>query len=157
MDLSGFLSEYFSEELVVFIISMLPFFELRLAIPLGISLGISVEKTFLYSYIGSMIPSILIIYFIRKIFNYLKSIGLLKNTIKKLIKKSNLKYENLMKYKMLGLFFFVAIPLPGTGVWSASLISDVVNLDKKLSLVTIALGNFTAGILILSLSHIAFN
>lgn len=157
MDLSGFLSEYFSEELVVFIISMLPFFELRLAIPLGISLGLSIKKTFLYSYIGSMIPSILIIYFIRKIFNYLRSIGLLKNTIKKLIKKSNLKYENLMKYKMLGLFFFVAIPLPGTGVWSASLISDVVNLDKKLSLVTIALGNFTAGILILSLSHIAFN
>lgn len=157
MDLSGFLSEYFSEGLVVFIISMLPFFELRLAIPFGVSLGLSVEKTFLYSYIGSMIPSILIIYFIRKIFNYLKSIGLLKNTIKKLIKKSNLKYENLMKYKMFGLFLFVAIPLPGTGVWSASLISDVANFDKKLSLITIALGNFTAGILILSLSHIALN
>ena len=151
------IGDVFPPALAVVFISILPFFELRLAIPLGISLDLKVYEAFIYAYIGSMIPAFFIIYFIRKVFNYLKGFKVLKSTIKRLIIKSNLKYENLMKYKMLGLYFFVAIPLPGTGVWSASLISDVANLDKKLSLLAIALGNLTSGLIVLSLSHLAFN
>ncbi len=146
------LSRYLSRELVVLIIAMMPFVELKLALPVGLSLGMEVPESFIYSYLGSLIPMPFIIFFIRNIFIFLKSRRFLKSTINKLIQKSHLKYENLIKYKKFGLFLFVAIPLPGTGVWSASLIANVVNLDKISSLIVIASGNLIAGIIILFLS-----
>ncbi len=146
------LSKYLSRELVVLIIAIMPFVELKLALPVGLSLGMGVPESFIYSYIGSLIPMPFILFFIRDVFIFLKSRRFLKNTINKLIEKSNLKYENLIKYKKFGLFVFVAIPLPGTGVWSASLIANIVNLDKISSLIVISLGNLIAGIIILFLS-----
>ena len=60
------------------------------------------------------------------------------------------KFER--KYESLGFFalvLFVAIPLPGTGAWSGCLISWLLGLDKKKSILAIASGVFIAGIFIL--------
>ncbi|MDO5041489.1 MAG: small multi-drug export protein [Peptoniphilus sp.] len=146
------LSKYLSRELVVLIIAMMPFVELKLALPVGLSLGMGVPESFIYSYLGSLVPMPFIIFFIRNIFSFLKSRRFLKSAITKIVEKSHLKYENLIKYKKFGLFLFVAIPLPGTGVWSASLIANLVNLDKISSVIAISFGNLIAGIIILSLS-----
>ena len=47
------------------------------------------------------------------------------------------------------LFLFVAIPLPGTGAWVASLIANFLELEPKKAIPPIYLGVFTAGIIML--------
>ena len=57
------------------------------------------------------------------------------------------------KYGAWGLFLFVAIPLPGTGVWTGSLIAALMNMRFKLAFPAIVCGNLVAGVVIMLLSH----
>ena len=111
-------------------------------------MGFKPINAYLYSIIGSSIPAIFIILWIMPIFSYMKK----KNKLKKIVawaeKKAKKKEEKIKKYEYLGLFLFVAIPLPGTGVWMGSLIASILGLNKKKSLIIVCLGNFIAGIII---------
>lgn len=141
-------------KLSVFIMSMLPFIELRGAIPFGMSLGISPFNVMIISFLGSMIPVPFILFGIRPIFNYLKKKNAFKNLIDKLTKRSIDKDgEKIVKYGVLGLIVLVAIPLPGTGVWSGSLAASLLDIRFKLAFPAIMIGNLLAAIQIMTLSH----
>ena len=58
------------------------------------------------------------------------------------------------KYGYLGVFIFVAIPLPGTGVWTGSLIASVLGLKPAKAIPLVILGNCVAGFIMLMLSSI---
>lgn len=47
----------------------------------------------------------------------------------------------------LGLFAFVAVPLPGTGAWTGALVASVCGLPKRYAIPTILLGVVTAGVI----------
>lgn len=47
----------------------------------------------------------------------------------------------------LGLFAFVAVPLPGTGAWTGALVASVCGLPKRYAIPTILLGVLTAGVI----------
>ena len=61
--------------------------------------------------------------------------------------KENEKLQNAVS---VGLFLFVAIPLPGTGAWVGSLIANFLNLPPKKAIPPIILGVLTAGIIMLT-------
>ena len=63
------------------------------------------------------------------------------------------KRELVDRYKFLGLFILVAIPLPGTGAWTGSLVSAVFGIDLKHAMPAIALGVLTAGIVVSLISY----
>ena len=63
--------------------------------------------------------------------------------------------EKLQNFAALGLFLFVAIPLPGTGAWVGSLIANFLDLPPKKAIPPIVLGVLTAGIIVLTLTAIA--
>lgn len=146
--LINFIRLTFSNEIALLIISMLPLVELKGSIPIGLAMGFKPINAYLYSIIGSSIPAIFIILWIMPIFSYMKK----KNKLKKIVvcaeKKAKKKEEKIKKYEYLGLFLFVAIPLPGTGVWMRSLIASILGLNKKKSLLIVCLGNVIAGIII---------
>src|SRR5699024_656162 len=84
----NFLKSHLSKELAVIIISMLPIVELRGAIPIGVSLGLGMKKSFVLSYLGSIIPSIFIILLINWVFKILSHIGFFDRLIKKINEKT---------------------------------------------------------------------
>ena len=47
----------------------------------------------------------------------------------------------------LGLFAFVAVPLPGTGAWTGALVASVCGLPKRYAIPTILIGVMTAGVI----------
>jgi len=57
----------------------------------------------------------------------------------------------------LALMLLVAIPLPGTGAWTGSLVAWVLKLDRKKSILAIAGGVVIAGLIILFASLGVFN
>lgn len=151
------LLNFLSIELTVILTAALPIIELRGAIPVGISLGLSPIHATILSFIGSMIPVPFILFTIRPIFNYLKKTRTFKNIVHKLTDKSLNKSGNIQKYGAWGLLIFVAIPLPGTGVWSGSLAAALLDMRFKWAFPAIFVGNLIAGILIMGLSHGVFN
>ena len=131
----------------------LPIIELRGAIPVGMSLGISPAHATAISFIGSMIPVPFILFTIRPIFNYLKKTRLFKKLVHKLTDKSLNKSGNIQKYGAWGLLIFVAIPLPGTGVWSGSLAAALLDMRFKWDFPAILVGNLIAAGIIMGLSN----
>ena len=144
-------------ELTVMLTAALPIIELKGAIPVGISLGLSPFHAFIISFIGSMIPVPLIFFTARPIFKYLRKTKHLSRFVNAITRKSMRKSKNIKKYGTLGLFIFVAIPLPGTGVWTGSFIASFLNIRFKWSFPAILLGNFLAGIIIMTISSGVIN
>ena len=134
----------------------LPIIELRGAIPVGISLGLSPIHATLISLVGSMIPVPFILFTIRPIFNYLKTTKIFKKLVHKLTDKSMDKSGKIQKYGAWGLLIFVAIPLPGTGVWSGSLAAALLDMRFKWTFPAILVGNIIAAVIIMGLSNEAF-
>lgn len=151
------LLDFLSIELTVMLTAALPIIELRGAIPVGISLGLSPIHAAIISFIGSVIPVPFILFGIRPIFNYLKKTRTFKKIINKLTIRSMNKSGNIQKYGVWGLLLFVAIPLPGTGVWSGSLIAALLDMRFKWAFPAILVGNVIAAILIMGISHGVFN
>lgn len=148
------LLDFLTIELTVLLTAALPIIELRGAIPVGISLGLSPVHATILSIIGSLIPVPFILFTIRPIFNYLKDTRTFRKIIHKLTDRSlNNNGGRIQKYGAWGLIIIVAIPLPGTGVWSGSLIASLMDIRFKWAFPAILLGNIIAGMLIMGLSN----
>ncbi|MBQ0099164.1 MAG: small multi-drug export protein, partial [Firmicutes bacterium] len=147
--------------------SLIPLIELKGGIVFAWeSLGFI--KSFLLAYVGSTIVFIPVFFLLRPILNLLKKWkafngfalkvegyfqGKADETEKNQTKNSKNKLsENSLK--RLGVFLFVAIPLPMTGVWTGTAIAVFLNLNFKEAILPIVIGNFIAGLLICGLSSI---
>ena len=53
----------------------------------------------------------------------------------------------------IALILFVAIPLPGTGAWTGSLIASLFNLPKRWSMLAVTLGVLTSGVVMCLASY----
>lgn len=141
------LSGKISKEFIVFLVSMIPLLELRGSILAAGFMNMEFLPTFIAAVIGNMVPIPFILIFIKMIFNLMKKtkhLGKLANSIEK---KALSKSEQIEKYGYFGLFLFVAIPLPGTGAWTGSLISVLFGMKKWKSLIAIFMGVVTAGLI----------
>lgn len=146
------LENIFVKYLITFIVSMTPLIELRGAIPIGVALGLSYAQAFIVSFLGNIIPIYFIVKYIRPLFDFFGRWKPFKIIIDWATNKATKKIEEsekLQNFAMLGLFLFVAVPLPGTGAWVGSLIANFLNIPVKKAFWPLAAGVFTAGVIIL--------
>lgn len=153
MGIFGKIIEFLTIEFTVLLTAALPIIELRGAIPVGMSLGMSPAHAFFISFIGSMLPVPVIIFTIRPIFKELKKTRLFRGFVDRITAKTMLRSGRIKKYGFWGLLLFVAIPLPGTGVWSGTLASVLLDIRFKTAFPAIFIGNFIAGTVVMTLSH----
>ena len=124
-----------------FLISMVPVIELRFGLPYGIALGLDYPVALFTAVLGNMLPVPFIIIFIEKIFVWMRRrIPRFNGFITKMENKAEQKRETIEKYGYLGLLILVAVPLPGTGAWTGSLVAALMNLDLKKAVPCIFLG-----------------
>lgn len=138
------------------LIGMVPILELRGAIPIGVfTFHLNYLEAFLCSFIGNIVPVYFIVKFIRPLFDFFGRWKIFKIIIDWATEKATKhiqENEKLQNAVSLGLFLFVAIPLPGTGAWVGSLIANFLDLPPKKAIPPIILGVFTAGIIVLSIT-----
>lgn len=148
------LLNFLTIELTVLLTAAMPIIELRGAIPVGISLGMSPLHATALSFLGSMIPVPFILFTIRPIFNAMKKTKLLSPIVDKLTSKSMSKSSHgVQKYGAWALIPLVAIPLPGTGVWSGSLAAALLDIRFKWAFPAILVGNLIATLAVVALSN----
>lgn len=169
--MSEILLEFFKNftdngKLITLIISMFPLVELKGAIPIGTLYGESLITSFALAYIGSSIITIPVFFLLIPLFNLLKKIKPIKKVVEKIENVLKEKSEKLAdktegnsesvknRILMIGLFVFVAVPFPVTGVWTGTAIAVFLNLKFRQSFLPIILGNLVAGVLITLLTLI---
>lgn len=155
-NLIEFLKTVLTLEWVVFVTAALPIIELRGAIPVGIALGMAPWQAYVIGVLGSMLPVPFILLLIKPIFHWLKENTPIKPFIEKITHRTLNKSDNINKYGFWGLLIFVAIPLPGTGVWSGALAAALLELKFKTAMLAIFLGNAVAGLIMMTFSQFFF-
>ena len=150
-----FFLETVGKELCVFFCALLPIIECRGAIPLGFGLGLPMWQTFLLAVAGNLLPVPFILLFIRAVLRYLtksriKIFYRFGNWLMAKVEKNKGKIE---KYSYVGVLIFVAIPFPGTGAWTGSLIASVLDLDWKKSFLAAIGGVLIASVIMTAISY----
>lgn len=140
--------------LYILAISMVPVIELRGAIPAGLALDLPFYAVFLAAFVGNLLPVPFLILFTRRVFEWLrKKSQLLERLVHKMEQKAASKEALIRRYELLGLCILVAIPLPGTGAWTGSLVAAVFDIRLKRAFPVIALGVLIAGVIVSIVSY----
>ncbi|MCI8304406.1 MAG: small multi-drug export protein [Lawsonibacter sp.] len=144
--------------LFTMLVSMIPIIELRGGLPFGVALGLPYYLAFPAAVIGNLIPAPFIIVYIRRVFELMRRfLPSLNGLVDKLERKAHLKGQKVQKYQYIGLWLFVAVPLPGTGAWTGSLAAAFLGMRLKKAMPAVVLGVLTAGCIMLGLTHVGVN
>jgi uncharacterized membrane protein len=136
--------------LTVFLLAMTPVGELRASLPLALLFyKMPVEVAFLISYIGNIIPPILIIFLLEPIYKFLSErFTFARHFFEWLFRRTRSKSSIIERYEMIGLIIFIAIPLPLTGAWTGSIAAFLLGMKPKRSIISVLAGVFIAGIIV---------
>ena len=148
-----FFLETVGRELCVFFCAMLPIIELRGAIPLGAGLGLPWWQSFWLSMAGNLLPVPFLLLLWQLALRLLRRFRLTRRVADWLEARALRSRERVENRAFLGLLLFVAIPIPGTGAWTGSLLSSVTGIRFWKALVAIVLGVLGAAVIMTLISY----
>ena len=145
---------------LAFLLTVLPVFELRAGLPLVVEYAIKNNLQVWPYVLVVIILNILAIFLAFMFLDFLHKILMNIKLYEKLIGKVLTRYQKkaaklekkMNKWGYLSLMLLVAIPLPGTGAYTGALVSWILGLNRKNSLIAIAAGVILAGLLVLLIS-----
>lgn len=147
----------FVKYFLVFIVSMVPLFELRYTmVTLVPALGVNYVIALIIGIIGNMVPVPIIYLFARKVLEWGKDKKVIGNFFTWCLNKGERGGKKLEEKAGKGLywalFLFVGIPIPGTGAWTGTLAASMLKLDFKKTVLAVMAGVVFAGLIMMALS-----
>jgi len=166
--ISEFIVDLFNDNVVLatIFISMIPLFELKVGIPFGMNseFWLNPLSNFgaLFSAItGGLIVTIILALIFEPLYEKIKDKKFFKSFIsfftssaikktEEIESKSELSSKQRKQWiKILSVFLFVAIPIPGTGVYTGTVLAVFLGLKFWQTLLFVTLGNIVAGLIIM--------
>jgi len=153
-----------SQILLIAFLSMVPTFEGRYAVVAAIGIGMPVLTAYLLAFVCSSIPVPFILLLLRPVLDWFYTLPIkpVRAFAAWLEKRSEKKRQKMHANKgtgvrgwlagkvsqdtieLIGLYIFVALPLPGTGCWTGSAIATLFEMPRLKAALVITLGNITA-------------
>ena len=147
-----------------FLLSMVPTFEGRYAVPVMLGLGIPAGFAYVLAVVGSTLPMPFILLLLRPVLDWFYTLPIkpVRKFAAWLERRSDRKRQKMHENKgtglrgklqgrvseelieLIGLYIFVALPLPGTGCWTGSAIATLFEMPRGKAAIAILLGNITA-------------
>ena len=135
--------------LITALLSLIPISELRGAIPYGYLNNLSLLEVLTISVFFNCLVPVIGFAFLSTLHSLFMKIEAYRRLICPLIEKARVNVgAKVQKYGILGLVFFVGIPLPVTGAWTGTLGAWVLGLDRKKSFFAIVLGVLMAAAIV---------
>ena len=144
------------------LLSMVPMFEGRYAVTVMLGLGMPPVFAYLLAVMSSYLPVPFILLLLRPVLDWFYTLPIkpVRAFAAWLERRAQNKRAGMHDQKkgarnrfsaqtaeLLGLYLFVALPVPGTGVWMGSAIATLFEMPLLKSAITILLGNMTACLL----------
>ena len=152
--------EHTREIITAALLSMVPTFEGRYAVAVAVRMGMPAVFSFLLALICSSLPVPFILWLLRPVLDWFYTLPIkpVRRFAEWLEKHAAKKRESMNEKNRKGirrrlsadaaelfaLYLFVAIPLPGTGVWTGSAIATLFNMPRGKAAAAILIGNVTA-------------
>ena len=138
--------------LLVFLVSMVPLIELRLAMPMAMAMDLDYWTSLVICVLGNMFPVPIIYFFARKVLIWGKDKRYIGKIFTFFLEKGEKAGKALTKKAgrgglFIALMLFVGIPLPGTGAWTGALGASFLDMGIKSTTAAVCLGVILAGTL----------
>lgn len=165
---SELIVDFFNENVVLatMFISMIPLFELKVGIPFGMNaefwaVPLSNWGALFSAVGGGFFVTLILALLFKPLYEKIKDKKFFKSTVSffvgdalkksQEIQEKTINVKNLRKtlLKILAVFLFVSIPVPGTGVWTGTVFAIFLGLGFWKTILTVTLGNFCAGLIIM--------
>ncbi|PIR88621.1 MAG: ligand-binding protein SH3 [Candidatus Harrisonbacteria bacterium CG10_big_fil_rev_8_21_14_0_10_44_23] len=132
-----------------------PVFELRGAIPVALAaFSFSLPRAIYFSILGNLLPVPILFIFLPMLSDYLsEKFYLAKIILNKIFTQARSRHTN--KFDNWGavvLFFLVAVPVPLTGAWTASLVAILFRIPPRKSIPAIFFGLLVSAAIISAIS-----
>ncbi|MBT4917424.1 small multi-drug export protein [Candidatus Peregrinibacteria bacterium] len=136
-------------EIKVLLAGLTPFLDIKLAVPIGKSLGLSSTITLIFGIAGAMvIPVLMLIYldpFVKFMEQKSKAVHLF--CVKILDKTRTEHSKNFQRFGTLFLISLIAIPIPGSGAGTGAIICYLFGVEYWKSITIVFIGTTIAGLL----------
>ena len=131
------------------LLSATPISELRGGIPVMLASGVGLYTAAILGILSNILIIPLIFLFFDYFHDRFMKIGFYSKLFERKLEKSRIKLNGRFKtWPFVGLWFLVAIPIPGTGVYTAGLLAWFFKFNRRKSFISMALGVVFAGILV---------
>lgn len=137
-----------AKRVIVFVLSMVPVIELRGAIPVGWGFKLPLWQTLVLSIGGNILIIPFVILLFNRVLELLRKFRLTTKIANFIEARTQRKSEKVENWVFLGLMLFVAIPLPGTGAWTASMIAGLLQMKMRKAFLPVALGVICAAVIV---------
>ena len=134
-----------------FLLAMTPIGELRLAIPVGLTVyKLNWLLVYTVAVLGNLAPAVLLLLFLKPISRWLsKKSKTFQHFLNWRLKKTKQRTgHTIKKHGSVGLMLFVAMPLPITGAWTGCLAAYLFNIPFKKSFPAVLFGVMLAGAIV---------
>jgi len=109
-------------EVMVLFTAFLPILEVRASVPLGIIVyHLSPAATIILSIFGSILPVFPLLWFLNNLTEHLRKVSIFDRFFSWLFARTRAKSKLIEDLELIGLTLFIAVPLPGTGVWTGTI------------------------------------
>ncbi len=133
--------------LIVVAVGFLPILEIRGAMVAGLAgFNLGILPTFVCGLVGNILLIFPVVILGRRIVRWLETTRVLGWFGRWMTRRTEGKIVKVQNISSLALFLFVAVPLPGTGVFTAGMIASFLDLRLKKSFLSLAAGVVVAGI-----------
>ncbi len=157
-------NDHMRDIIITCLLSMVPTYEGRYAVPLMLKMGMPTFWAFLLAVVFSTLPMPFILLLLRPVLDWFYTLPirpvrrfaawLERHSEKKRVKMQADSDKGLRgrlrgrvseeTIELIGLYIFVALPLPGTGAWTGSAIATLFKMNRPKAALAIFLGNVTA-------------
>jgi len=149
-----------SDLIIGLLLTVLPIVELRGGLPFIVKycndIGVSVLPYFALVVFLNSLVALFVFIFLDYGHNYFLKWSFYRRHMNKYLERVRMKaipmQIKMQAWGFVALAIFVAIPLPGTGAWTGSVLAWILNLNKTKSIIAITIGVLFSGLFILSVS-----
>jgi uncharacterized membrane protein len=129
------------EALTLIALTLTPFFELRASIPFGILAGIPLPLVLIITILSNIALAPLLYIFLNYVIHIFLKINAINKIWQKIVTRTQKKvHPYVEKYGTLSLALFIAVPLPGSGVYSGSIAAYLLGYEFKEFLIASIIG-----------------
>jgi len=134
--------------LLIILLGATPFFEARYAIPAALLSGYPPPEAFLLALAGNLLPVVPLLLLLEPVSGFLiRNSPPFDRFFRWLFNRTRRKLEGREQLGAVGLFLFVAVPLPMTGAWSGCAAAFVFGIPFRYALPAIVLGTVAAALI----------
>jgi uncharacterized membrane protein len=137
------------KELIVLLTAAAPVLEVRASIPLGIAIyHLPEATTIILSILGSLLPVFPLLWFLTYMVEHLRKISFFDKFFQWLFDHTRAKSKLIEDLELVGLALFIAVPLPGTGVWTGTIAAYLLGLRWMPTFIAAMIGTTIASLLV---------